>query len=342
MIAAVLFISFAVLLLIGTPIAVCLGVSSVISMLIQGAGRPLDTVMSSLPQLFSSSTSKFVLLAIPFFILAGNIMDKAQISKRLIRLAETCVGHLQGGLAIVCVIVSCFFAAISGSGPATVAALGLVMIPGMIRSGYSPSFSAALMGCAGAIGVIIPPSITFVVYGSIADTSIGDLFKAGVLPGLIMGAALIITALLIGRKLKLESLPKASWRERWIAFKEAFWGLLMPVIILGGIYGGIFTPTEAAAVSVVYGLFVGVFIYKTVRIKELWAISGQHVRLCTHPGPPGCGHQRRFGKYHRRFHHCVLPDRQYHSAHCGLLSGLYLCSVHFYSIVCPRGSGLGH
>ena len=272
MIAAVLFISFAVLLLIGAPIAVCLGVSSVISMLIQGAGRPLDTVMSSLPQLFSSSTSKFVLLAIPFFILAGNIMDKAQISKRLIRLAETCVGHLRGGLAIVCVIVSCFFAAISGSGPATVAALGLVMIPGMIRSGYSPSFSAALMGCAGAIGVIIPPSITFVVYGSIADTSIGDLFKAGVIPGLIMGAALIIAALLIGRKLKLESLPKASWHDRWVAFKEAFWGLLMPVIILGGIYGGIFTPTEAAAVSVVYGLFVGVFIYKTVRLKEMWAI----------------------------------------------------------------------
>ena len=172
MIAAVLFISFAVLLLIGAPIAVCLGVSSVISMLIQGAGRPLDTVMSSLPQLFSSSTSKFVLLAIPFF---------------------------------------------SGSGPATVAALGLVMIPGMIRSGYSPSFSAALMGCAGAIGVIIPPSITFVVYGSIADTSIGDLFKAGVIPGLIMGAALIIAALLIGRKLKLESLPKASWHDRWTA-----------------------------------------------------------------------------------------------------------------------------
>ena len=188
MIAAVLFISFAVLLLIGAPIAVCLGVSSVISMIIQGAGRPLDTVMSSLPQLFSSSTSKFVLLAIPFFILAGNIMDKAQISKRLIRLAETCVGHLRGGLAIVCVIVSCFFAAISGSGPATVAALGLVMSPGMIRSGYSPSFSAALMGCAGAIGVIIPPSITCVVYGSIADTSIGDLFKAGVIPTLAMVA----------------------------------------------------------------------------------------------------------------------------------------------------------
>lgn len=272
MIAAVLFISFAVLLLIGTPIAICLGVSSVVAMLIQGAGRPVETIMSSLPQLFSASTSKFVLLAIPFFILAGNIMDKAQISKKLIRLAETCVGHLRGGLAIVCVIVACFFAAISGSGPATVAALGLVLIPGMIRSGYSPSFSAALMGCAGAIGVIIPPSITFVVYGSIADTSIGDLFKAGVIPGLIMGAALIIAALIIGRKVKLKSLPRATGKERWLAFKDAFWGLLMPVIILGGIYGGIFTPTEAAAVSVVYGLFVGVFIYKTVRLKEMWAI----------------------------------------------------------------------
>lgn len=272
MIAAILFLSFAVLLIGGVPIAVCLGVSSVITMLVQGAGHPVSTIMSSLPRLFSASTSKFVLLAIPFFILAGNIMEKAQISKKLIRLAETCVGHLKGGLAIVCVIVACFFAAISGSGPATVAALGLVLIPGMIRAGYSPAFSAALMGCAGAIGVIIPPSITFVVYGSIADTSIGGLFKAGVVPGLIMGAALIVTALLIGRKLKLQPLPKASGAERWKAFKDAFWGLLMPIIILGGIYGGIFTPTEAAAVSVVYGLFVGIVIYKTVRLKELYTI----------------------------------------------------------------------
>ena len=272
MIAAVLFLSFAILLLIGAPIAVCLGVSSIAAMLVQGAGRPIVTIMSSLPQLFAASTSKFVLLAIPFFILAGNIMEKAQISKKLIRLAEACVGHTKGGLAIVCVIVACFFAAISGSGPATVAALGLVLIPGMIRSGYSPAFSAALMGCAGAIGVIIPPSITFVVYGSIADTSIGSLFIAGVVPGLLMGAALIIAALLVGRKMDLKSLPKASGKERWEAFKDAFWGLLMPVIILGGIYGGIFTPTEAAAVAVVYGLVVGIFIYKTIRIKELFAI----------------------------------------------------------------------
>ena len=272
MIASILFIAFALLLVLGAPIAVCLGSSSILAMLVQGAGHPVDTIMSSLPRLFAASSSKFVLLAIPFFILAGNIMEKAGISERLINLAEACVGHVKGGLAIVCVIVACFFAAISGSGPATVAALGLVLIPGMIKTGYNAPFSAALMGCAGAIGVIIPPSITFVVYGSIADTSIGDLFKAGVIPGLIMGTALIICALLVGRKMDLKRLPKASGKQRWKAFKDAFWGLLMPIIILGGIYGGIFTPTEAAAVAVVYGLVIGVFVYKTVKPKDLYRI----------------------------------------------------------------------
>lgn len=272
MVAAILFITFAILLLIGAPIAVCLGISSVAAMIVQGAGRPLDTVMSSLPMIVSASTSKFVLLAIPFFILAGNIMEKAGISEKLIKLAEACVGHIRGGLAIVCVIVACFFAAISGSGPATVAALGVIIVPAMIKSGYKPAFSAALMAAAGAIGVIIPPSITFVVYGSIADTSIGDLFIAGLLPGIIMGIGLMIVALVVGRKSDLKTLPKASRKERWAAFKDAFWGLMMPVIILGGIYGGIFTPTEAAAVSVVYGLFVGVFIYKKIRFKEFYAI----------------------------------------------------------------------
>lgn len=199
-------------------------------------------------------------------------MEKAQISGKLIRLAEAMVGHIRGGVAMVCVIVSCFFAAISGSGPATVAALGLIMVPAMIKSGYSPAFSAALMAASGAIGVIIPPSITFVVYGSIADTSISDLFIAGVIPGLIMGVALLITALLIGRKTDLKTLPKAGKKERLAAFKDAFWGLLMPVIILGGIYGGIFTPTEAAAVAAVYGLFVGLVIYRTIKLKEMYAI----------------------------------------------------------------------
>lgn len=272
MVASFLFITFAVLLFIGTPIAVCLGISSMGTMILQGAGRPLDIVLGTLPQLVSAATSKFVLLAIPFFILGGNIMEKAGISQKLIALAQACVGHLRGGVAMVCVIVACFFAAISGSGPATVAALGLILIPAMIKVGYSPAFSAALMATAGAIGVVIPPSITLVVYGSISDTSIGTLFIASVLPGLLMGLALVITALIIGRKSDLEVLPKATPQERWKALKEAFWGLLMPIIILGGIYGGVFTPTEAAAVSAVYGLFVGVFIYKTVKWKEFYKI----------------------------------------------------------------------
>lgn len=272
MIAALLFGSFAVFLLIGAPIAICLGVSSVLAMIAQGAGRPLETVMSSLPMIVSASTSKFVLLAIPFFILAGNIMEKAGISEKLINLAEACIGHVRGGIAIVCVVVACFFAAISGSGPATVASLGVIVIPAMIKSGYTPAFSAALMAAAGAIGVIIPPSITFVVYGSIADTSIGSLFICGMVPGLLMGTALAVTALIIGRKADLKTMERRSWAERGKAFKDAFWGLLMPVIILGGIYGGIFTPTEAAAVSAVYGLIVGVFVYKKIKLNDFYTI----------------------------------------------------------------------
>jgi len=272
MTGAVLFISFALLLLMGTPIAICLGSSSVAAMLVDGSGKPIEAIMTTLPRIFSSATSKFVLLAIPFFILGGNIMEKAGISERLINFAQSCVGHLKGGLIVVMVSVACFFAAISGSGPATVAALGMILIPAMVNAGYPPAFAAALMAAAGAIGVVIPPSITFVVYGSIADTSIGTLFLAGLLPGVLMGLALILTALWIGRKMDIELIPKATAAERWRTFKEAFWGLLMPLIILGGIYGGVFTPTEAAAVSVVYGLFVGVFIYRTLHWKDLYDI----------------------------------------------------------------------
>lgn len=272
MLGTLLFVSFFLLLFIGTPIAVCLGSSSILAMLFDGAGRPLDTIMTTLPRIVSSSTSKFVLMAIPFFILGGNIMEKAGISERLINLAQTCVGHMKGGLIVVCVGVACFFAAISGSGPATVAALGMILIPAMVNAGYKSGFSSALMSSAGAIGVIIPPSITFVVYGSIADTSISTLFIAGIVPGLLVGLALIATALWIGRKEDIEIIPKSTNLMRWNALKDAFWGLLMPGIILGGIYGGVFTPTEAAAVSVIYGLFVGFFIYRTLKVKDLYGI----------------------------------------------------------------------
>ena len=268
MVGLVLLGLFVLLLAFGAPIAVCLGMSSVGAILVQGAGKPIEAVMSVLPRLCSSASSKFVLLAIPFFILSGNVMEKAGISGRLINLAEKCLGHIKGGMAIVCVVVSCFFAAISGSGPATVAALGLIMIPALVKAGYKASYACALMAAGGAIGVVIPPSITFVVFGSIADASITDLFKAGLVPGLLMGAGLIVVSLIVGRKMDLKVQPKASGRERWVAFKDAFFGLMMPVIILGGIYGGIFTPTEAAAVSVFYGLAVGVFIYREIDVKK--------------------------------------------------------------------------
>ncbi|MFH5834642.1 TRAP transporter large permease [Proteiniclasticum sp. C24MP] len=262
----VLFLTFVILLLLNVPIAITLGLSSLAALMVEN----IDFIV--VPMNVYAATSKFVLLAIPFFILGGNIMERAGISSRLIQLAEAFVGHLKGGMAMVVVLVATFFAAISGSGPATVAALGMILIPAMAKTGYSKEFSSALMATSGAIGVIIPPSITFVVYGSIAGASIGTLFVAGLAPGILMGLGMAVVALLVGRKLNLKTLEKASTKMRWKAFREAFWGLLMPVIILGGIYGGIFTPTEAAAVSAVYGLIVGIFVYKSITMKDLYGL----------------------------------------------------------------------
>ena len=258
-----LFGIFVILLICNIPIAVSLGIASVVTILV--TGLPIEMF----PINVYSASSKFALLAIPFFILAGNIMEKAGISEKLITLAKACVGHRKNGVALVCVIVSCFFAAISGSGPATVAALGVILIPSMVKEGYPVSFATALMAAGGAIGVIIPPSVTFIVYGASSGASIAEIFMAGVIPGLMMGAALIGATLFCARKFELKKTEKASGAQRWAAFKDAIWGLLMPVIILGGIYSGIFTPTEAAAVSAVYGLIVGIFVYKKLKIREL-------------------------------------------------------------------------
>ena len=268
MISAVLFISFFVFLIMGVPIAICLGLSSVCAILYSGTS--LTIVATNM----YAGISKFLLLAIPFFVLSGNIMAKAGISKRLVRFVDTCVGHKRGGIAIVCVIVACFFGAISGSGPATVAALGAVLIPAMVeRGGFSAPFSTALMATSSSIAIVIPPSIAFVVYASITGVSIADMFMAGIVPGILMGVALVIVVMVEARKKGIQpAQKKATAKERWDAFKDAFWGFLMPIIILGGIYGGIFTPTEAAAVSVVYGLFVGMVIYREVKLKDLFDI----------------------------------------------------------------------
>ena len=264
MVSAILFASFALLLIFNVPIAVALGIAGIIGM------HFADVSLSQIPVMAFTASSKFSLLAIPFFVLGGNIMEKAGISEKLITFAKACVGHTRNGVAVVLVVVACFFAAISGSGPATVAALGIILIPAMVEAGYSLTYATALMSAAGAIGVIIPPSVTFVVYGCVSGASIGKLFMAGIIPGCMMGVALVLCTIICSRNNpNLKPLPKASGAERWKAFKDAFWGLMMPVIILGGIYGGIFTPTEAAAVSAVYGLFVGIFIYHRIRLKEM-------------------------------------------------------------------------
>ncbi len=272
MASVMLFGMFFVLLFLNVPIAISLGVSSVITTM---AVKP--AMMSTMATNLFSSTNTYVLLAIPFFILAGNIMEVSGISSRLINFFNALVGHTKHGTAMVCVIVACFFAAISGSGPATVAALGGILIPAMNESGYEKATSAALMSTAGAIGIVIPPSITFVVYGSVTGTSVGSLFMSGILPGILIGIAIYYTMVITSRGRALTRRPKCTGKERWKAFGDAVWGLLMPVIILGGIYGGIFTPTEAAAVAAIYGFIVGICIYRTVNFQGVVRILKQSV-----------------------------------------------------------------
>jgi len=266
MINLILFGSFFIMLFLNIPICASLGLSSILAMIYSG------DKLSVVPTNVYNGMAKFLLLAIPFFVLSGNIMAKAGISTRLVQFIDDCIGHRRGGIAIVCVVVACFFGAISGSGPATVAALGIILIPAMInRGGFSAPFSSAMMATASSIAIVIPPSIAFVVYASITGVSVGDMFMGGILPGIMMGIALVAVIMIEVRRKGLKATrERASWGARWKSFRAAFWGFLMPVIILGGIYGGIFTPTEAAAVSVVYGLIVGVFIYREVKLRDLY------------------------------------------------------------------------
>lgn len=264
----ILFGSFFLLLLFGVPIAISLGLSSVVTMI------AFEMPLPAFPCIIYSGTSKFALLAIPFFVLSGVIMEYAGISKRLVHFASVMVGHRRGGLAVVTIIVSAFFAAISGSGPATVAALGPILIPAMIAKGYNKDWSAALVANSGNMGIIIPPSIILVIYGVLAEVSIVKLFTAGFVPGILFAIALIAVSLFSIRKQKnkIQVIEKATRKEKFSAVKDAAWGLMSPIIILGGIYGGVFTPTESAAVSAVYGLVVGVFVYKEIKFKKLWKI----------------------------------------------------------------------
>jgi C4-dicarboxylate transporter DctM subunit len=266
MIGITLLVIFFALILCNVPIAVSLGMSTMITMLLSGQSFSLYASM------IFAGLAKYTMLAVPFFILAGLIMDKSGISKRIVNLANLLVGPIPGGLAVVSIIVTVFWGAMSGSGPATVVALGSILIPAMVEAGYSAGFAAATIASSAAISVVIPPSINLVVYGVVAGESIGDLFLGGFLPGLLMGAAFIVVALIVSIKRGYRGGHFGTGKEIWAAFKSAFFGLLSPVIILGGIYGGFVTPTEAAVIAVFYSLFVGLFIYKDFKIKEMWKI----------------------------------------------------------------------
>ncbi|TLS38429.1 TRAP transporter large permease [Pseudalkalibacillus caeni] len=259
----VVIISLLVLFALSVPIAISLGITSTIA--VSYTGMPLLVVI----QRMFGAIDLFPLMAIPFFILAGNLMEAGGISKRLVNFANSLVGGLSGGLAAVAVVTSMFFAAISGSGPATVAAIGSILIPAMIAKGYDRNFAGAVQSVSGELGVIIPPSIPLILYGVTAEVSIGTLFIAGVIPGLFIAGSLLLTVFVLSKKKGYQGTPNITNADRIKAFKDAILALLMPGIILGGIYGGIFTPTEAAGVAVVYAFIVGFFVYRELKFKNL-------------------------------------------------------------------------
>lgn len=248
----------------GMPVAVALGLSSITSILLFAN----DSLASLVLKMFETS-EHFTLMAIPFFILAGAFMTTGGVARRMIRFANACVGHLHGGLAIASVLACVLFAAVSGSSPATVVAVGSIVIAGMVRAGYSESFAAGVVCNAGTLGILIPPSIVLVVYGAATETSVGRLFMAGVIPGLGLGLMLMVIIYIIARIKDMPRQPRASAKEILIAGRDSIWGLLLIVIILGGIYGGIFTPTEAAAVSAVYAFLIAVFVYRDINFKHV-------------------------------------------------------------------------
>ena len=262
--ALILFVSLAIFIFLNIPISISLGLSSALTLI--ATGSPLGVV----PSMMQATVQKFALLTIPLFVLAGVLMDKGGISKRLINLADSMMGPIHGGLGYVAVICALFFAAISGSGTATVAAMGSILIPAMVKQGYDAGFSSALSAISGSLGTVIPPSITFIIYGMITGQSISDLFLSGIVPGVIFALMLCITVYIYSKKNGWKgNKPKASGQEIFKIFLGTLPGFLSPIIVLGGIYSGFFTPTEAAAVAVIYSFIVGKFVYKELDAKAL-------------------------------------------------------------------------
>ena len=258
-----LFLLLLVFMFLGEPIAISLGLSGAMSILMFSQ----DSLSSLAIKLFETSDA-YTFLAIPFFLLSGAFMTTGGVAQRLIDFANACVGHIRGGLAIAAVLACMLFAALSGSSPATVAAVGSIAVAGMVRSGYPKEFGAGIICNAGTLGILIPPSIVMVVYSAATETSVGKLFMAGVIPGLLLGLMLMIAIYIVARIKKLPAQPRATFAQWLGCARRAFWGLLLLVIILGGIYSGMFTPTEAAAVAAVYSAFVALFVYKDMRLRD--------------------------------------------------------------------------
>lgn len=262
--ATIIFALLIGLMLTGMPISISLGLT-VLIFLFTMTHVPLESVALKL----FTGIEKFEIMAIPFFILAGNFLTHGGVARRMIHFATTMVGHYYGGLGLSAVLACALFAAVSGSSPATVVAIGSILLPAMLKQGFPARFGAGIITTSGALGILIPPSIVMVMYAVSTNTSIGQLFIAGVLPGMLLASMLGFTTWYRARKFNYPRLPKATWRERWQAFRESVWGLLLIVVVMGGIYSGLFTPTEAAAMSAVYAFWVAVFIYKDMKLKEV-------------------------------------------------------------------------
>jgi C4-dicarboxylate transporter DctM subunit len=260
----VIFTLLIALMLTGMPISISLGLT-VLTFLFTMTQVPLESVALKL----FTGIEKFEIMAIPFFILAGNFLTHGGVAKRMIRFATAIVGHLHGGLALGGVVACALFAAVSGSSPATVVAIGSILLPAMVKQGYPNKFGVGVIGTAGALGILIPPSIVMVIYAVSTNSSIGRLFIAGIIPGILLAALLMFVTWAVAKKRNYPRMKRASLIEVWASFRESVWGLFLIVVVIGGIYAGIFTPTEAAAMSAAYAFFVSVFVYKDLTLKQV-------------------------------------------------------------------------
>lgn len=262
--SAIIFVLLIGLMLTGMPISISLGLT-VLTFLFTMTDVPVQSVALKL----FTGIEKFEIMAIPFFILAGNFLTHGGVARRMIRFASSMVGHWHGGLGLAGVMACALFAAVSGSSPATVVAIGSVILPAMVKQGFPNKFGAGIITTSGSLGILIPPSIAMVMYSVSTNVSVGAMFIAGIVPGLCLAFLLGLTTWNIARKNNYPRLPKASMKERFVAFKESAWGLLLIVVVMGGIYSGMFTPTEAAAMAAVYAFIIAVFVYKDLPLKRL-------------------------------------------------------------------------